>query len=120
MKASILLVEDDEHLRATIRHYAEERGMLVWETSDGLGALWIVQHQRPDLVLLDLNMPRLDGFETLRHIRAFDPSIEVVIITGDRNEETHARMTRLGLKFLLKPFQLADLDALFETPRPPG
>ena len=110
---SVLIVDDDEHLRATIRTYAETLGIDVREAANGLEALWIVQHQRPALVLLDLTMPRLDGFETVRHVQTFDPSIRVVLVTGDRSDETRQRFASLDLEVLLKPLALSDLDRLF-------
>ncbi len=92
--------------------YARKRGYTTWEATNGLEALWIVKHQRPELVLLDLRMPRVDGFETLRHIRKFDPSIRVVIVTGDVSDETRQRVESLGLDLLVKPVTLDALDVV--------
>lgn len=83
-----------------------------------LEALWILKHHRPELVLLDLTMPRLDGFETVRHIRKFQPSQRIVVITGDISEATRTRVTGLGLELLLKPVELSRLDTLFGAPPP--
>jgi CheY-like chemotaxis protein len=113
-RRSVLVVEDDDALRRTILDYATSLGCQAWEAGNGLEALWIVKHHRPTVVLLDLAMPRLDGFETIRHIRKFDPSIQIVVITGDASETTRRRVEGLGLELLLKPLQLRDLDSLFE------
>ena len=110
---SVLVVDDDDNLRRTIREYAQTMGSEAWEASNGLEALWVVKHQRPDLVLLDLSMPRLDGFQTIRHIRRFDPSIRIVVVTGDRSEATQRQVSSLGVGLLLKPLDLPALDALF-------
>jgi len=112
-RPSVLVVEDNEALRHTILDYAASLGCEAWQASNGLEALWIVKHHRPTLVLLDLTMPRLDGFETIRHIRKFDPSIEIVVVTGDASETTRRRVEELGLELLVKPFQLTELDSLF-------
>jgi CheY-like chemotaxis protein len=112
---SILVADDDQDFRDMVRQYAHHLGRTTWEASNGLEALWIVKHQRPDVVLLDLRMPRVDGFETLRHIRKFDPSIRLVIVTGDGSDETRRRVESLGLELLLKPVLLDALDALFVT-----
>jgi CheY-like chemotaxis protein len=111
---SVLVVEDNEPLRHTILDHAKSLGCEAWSASNGLEALWIVKHHRPALVLLDLTMPRLDGFETIRHIRKFDPAIEIVVVTGDASEATRRRVQDLGLELLIKPFDLRDLDALLE------
>jgi two-component system response regulator (stage 0 sporulation protein F) len=110
---SILIADDDKDFREMVRQYAHHLGRTTWEASNGLEALWIVKHQRPDVVLLDLRMPRVDGFETLRHIRKFDPSIRLVIVTGDGSDETRHRVESLGLEFLFKPVTLETLETLF-------
>jgi CheY-like chemotaxis protein len=75
--------------------------------------LWLVKHQRPDVVLLDLTMPHLGGYETIRHIRKFDPRIRIVVITGDATEQTRREVEPLGLELLVKPFDLRALDVVF-------
>jgi CheY-like chemotaxis protein len=112
---SVLVVEDNRELRQTILDYATAVGCEAWEAGNGLEALWIVKHHRPTLVLLDLTMPRLDGFETIRHIQKFDPAIRIVVITGDASETTRQRVEALGLELLVKPFHLRELDPLFEA-----
>lgn len=109
---SVLVVDDDDALRRTIAEYARSRGMAVWEAANGLEALWVTKHQRPALVLVDLRMPRLDGYETIRHIRKFDPAIRVAVITGDVSDATRQRVADLGLDLLTKPFELHALDEL--------
>ncbi len=111
-RRSVLVVEDNQALRETIVDYAKALGCEAWSASNGLEALWIVKHHRPGLVLLDLTMPRLDGFETIRHIRKFDGSIRIVVVTGDASEATRGRVEGLGLALLVKPLELKDLDPL--------
>ena len=110
--SSVLVIEDDEGLRHTIADYLRGLGLGVWEAANGLEGLWVTKHHRPTLVLVDLRMPRLDGFETIRHIQKFDPTIRIVVITGDVSDATRERVTSLGLRLLLKPFNLDALDAL--------
>jgi CheY-like chemotaxis protein len=110
---SVLIVDDDDRVRQVIAEYVTAEGNEAWEATNGLEALWVVKHQRPGLVLLDLTMPRLDGFETIRHIRKFDPSIRIVVITGDITDETRQRVESLGVELLLKPIDLRTLDAVF-------
>jgi CheY-like chemotaxis protein len=113
---SVLIVDDDESLRATIRDYAERLGIDVWEAPNGLEAVWILEHQRPALVLLDLKMPRLDGFETLRQIRHIDASMRVVLVTGDPDDAARRRLAALELEVLYKPITPAELDRVFGAP----
>ena len=114
-RPSVLVVEDDQQLRRMLLNYAVSLGCQAWEASNGLEALWIAKHHRPTLVLLDLTLPRLDGFETIRHLRKFDPAIRIVVVTGDAGEATRRRVQELGLELLLKPFRLGELDPIFES-----
>src|SRR6266850_6848166 len=100
---SILVVDDNEKVRQVLVDYVSTIGSEPLEASNGLQALWIVKQQRPDLVLLDLSMPRLGGFEAVRHIQKFDPSIRIIVITGDLSDETRREVERLGLEMLEKP-----------------
>lgn len=110
---SVLVVDDDANFRAAVCEYARGVGSEAWEAANGLEALWIVEHHRPDLVLVDLTMPRLDGFTTVRHMLALDPSIRIMIVTGDTRVETRERARKLGVDLLVKPFALTALDPVF-------
>lgn len=112
---SVLIVDDDAVLRSVIADYVRTFGAEVFEATNGLEALWLTKHHRPALVLVDLRMPRLDGFETIRHIRKFDPAIRLAVITGDLSEATRDRVASLGMALLLKPFDLDALDPLLAT-----
>jgi len=109
---SILVVDDNEKVRQVLVDYVSTIGSEPLEASNGLQALWIVKQQRPDLVLLDLSMPRLGGFEAVRHIQKFDPSIRIIVITGDLSDETRREVERLGLEMLEKPFAFHVLDRM--------
>ena len=112
---SLLIVDDDEDFRQLVSDYARHLGTATWTAKNGLEALWVVKHERPPLVLLDLRMPRLDGFGTIGHIQKFDPSIRIVVVTGDGADETRSRVEALGLKLLLKPVTLETLRELLVT-----
>ena len=115
---SVLVADDDDRLREAIRDYAASAGFETWEATNGLEALWIVKHHRPNVVLLDLVMPRLDGFQAAQHIRKFDSSIRIVIVTGNRSEATRRRVLALGYALVVKPFDLGALDAALGTSVP--
>lgn len=110
---AVLVVDDDKDFREMVCAYARHLGRATWEATNGLEALWIVKHERPGLVLLDLGMPRVDGFETFRHIRKFDPSIRIIVVTGDGSDDTRRRVESFGLELRLKPVLLDDLAAIF-------
>jgi len=79
---SVLVVEDDVELRSTLATVLENNRFVVRSAVDGVNALEIIHSKRPDLVLLDVNMPRLNGLERLKQIKEYDPSIIVIIMTA--------------------------------------
>ncbi len=100
----VLVVEDDEALRATIREALNLSHFIVREAVDGLEALERIQKDRPDLVLLDVNMPKLSGLECLKKIKEFDPSIVVIVMTAYTTIEDAVTAIKDGAyNYLAKP-----------------
>lgn len=115
---SLLVVDDDADFRQLLCEYARHLGSPTWEATNGLEALWVVKHERPDIVLLDIKMPRLNGLDTIRHIQKFDPTIRIIIVTGDGTDDTRGRVERLGLPLLLKPVPLETVRSLLTGDEP--
>jgi CheY-like chemotaxis protein len=107
---SVLIVDDDDRVRQVIAEYVTAEGNEAWEATNGLEALWVVKHQRPGLVLLDLTMPRLGGHE-FRRAQLGDPSVAgvpIAVMSGAIDAEAHGQA--LGaVATLMKPI---DLDLL--------
>src|SRR5919202_3448487 len=104
-KTLVLLVEDDRPVRETLVDALELDGYEVAAVSDGREALQAVAQQRPDVIVLDLMMPTMDGWEFRRLQREIHGDIPVVVIsatTDPRLDELHAEA------FLTKPFDLED------------
>ena len=105
-KYNVLVVEDDEELRRTIVEVLERNQFEVRFAPDGVDALDAIRKDRPDLVLLDVNMPRMDGMECLKRIKEFDPSIIVIIMTAYSNIEDAVKATKEGAyNYLAKPIK---------------
>lgn len=104
----ILLADDEKPLRdllvATIRDDARYK---ILEAKDGLGALKIARKERPDLMILDVMMPHMDGFEVCRHIKS-DPDTRgtiIIILTARVHDEDKERAKEVGANcYLTKPF----------------
>jgi CheY-like chemotaxis protein len=110
MSRSVLVVEDEDALREVISEYCALHGFEVLEATNGLEALVQVKRARPSAVVLDLMLPRLGGLDALKRIRAFDPSITVVVVTGAEDAELHRRARSLGAAALfVKPVRLESL-----------
>jgi CheY-like chemotaxis protein len=110
----VLVIDDDEDLRLLVRRALLRGGHLVLEAADGEEGLLILERERPDLLLLDLIMPGIDGFEVLRRVRAHEEfrGLPVVVLTAQGDEESVRTGFRLGTTdFLTKPFSPPQLDA---------
>ena len=105
---TVLLVEDEEPLRRVLKDLLERDGFLVVEARDGVEALDQVDRIGPDLVVLDLNLPRLDGFAVLTHLRARQATanLPVIVLTAKGDEDNEVRVFEYGASdFLAKPFR---------------
>ncbi len=104
MTGSILIVEDDEDISNLINAYMTREGFTTRVASSGEAALAALQDDTWDLILLDINLPQLDGFEVLREIRSVS-SVPVIVVTA-RQEEMDA-VFGLGVgadEYVTKPF----------------
>lgn len=100
----ILLVDDDPDLLAVTAFALQQSGFLVIKASDGEQALQQVEAEQPDLMVLDINMPRINGFEVVRRLRA-SSSMPVIALTVRSEEEDIVRMLESGADdYLTKPF----------------
>ena len=122
----ILVVDDEDEIRELCRVNLEFEGYDVVEAADGLEALAAAQNERPDLIFLDLMMPRMDGWEVLHRLKEKDQTsrIPVVLLTAKTSEEDQMRGWEEGiLEYISKPFNplsLGDWAARFLSPRDAG
>jgi type II secretory ATPase GspE/PulE/Tfp pilus assembly ATPase PilB-like protein/CheY-like chemotaxis protein len=113
-KKTVLLVEDEEPLRRVLRDLLEREGFTVVEAADGVQALDEVDRSAPDILVLDLNLPRLDGYGVLSHLRARPSTarLPVIVLTAKGDEENEVRVFESGANdFLTKPFRPRALSA---------
>ena len=105
----ILIVDDEPRMRRFVRMNLELEQFQVSEASDGLEAIRKVRDEMPDLVVLDVEMPKLDGFETLREIRRTAP-VPVIMLTVRGDEEDRIKGLDLGADdYVTKPFSAREL-----------
>ncbi|MBA2290867.1 MAG: Flp pilus assembly complex ATPase component TadA [Gemmatimonadales bacterium] len=122
-RGTILLVEDEDTLRRVMRDLLEQEGYVIHEARDGGEALEQVDRHAPDLVLLDLNLPNIDGYSVLTQLRsrALTRDLPVIVLTARGDEDNEVRVLGLGANdFLTKPFRpralAARIDALLGRP----
>jgi DNA-binding response OmpR family regulator len=107
----VLVVDDEPHIRTVLRGYLEGDGFAVTEAADGEGALAALRDDPPDLVLLDIMLPGIDGLEVLRQLRTFSDAY-VVLVTA-RAEEVD-KLVGLGVgadDYVTKPFSPREVTA---------
>jgi DNA-binding response OmpR family regulator len=108
--AHVLVVDDDPTVSDVVRRYLEQDGCRVRLASDGLAALAAVAADRPDLVVLDLMMPGLDGLEVCRRLRARLPDLPVVMLTALGEEADRVAGLEMGADdYVTKPFSPREL-----------
>ncbi len=114
----VLLVEDEDQLRRVMRDILEREGFRVAEARDGAEALDEVDRHAPDLIMLDLNLPRIDGYTVLEKLRARPQTshIPVIVLTAKGDEDNEVRVFQLGADdFMTKPFRARALSARLEA-----
>ncbi|MCX6137203.1 MAG: response regulator [Ignavibacteriales bacterium] len=114
-KSSILVVDDEEALRTVLSSELENEGYTIASAGDGDDAINILRERTFDLVLLDIKMPRVDGFEVLRFIKERFPSTKVIMLTGFADLKNAIESKKLGAEdFVSKPYDLVDLLTTIE------
>ena len=114
----VLLVDDEDSLRKVMKDLLERDGYIVTEARDGVQALDQVDRVGPDIIVLDLNLPGLDGYGVLSHLRSrpATASIPVIVLTAKGDEDNEVRVFELGADdFLTKPFRARALSARLEA-----
>jgi CheY-like chemotaxis protein len=112
MMSRVLLVDDDPLIRIVVSEYLRQRGYEVDEAEDGMAALAVIGQGRPDVVITDLGMPRLDGLGLLRALSQAHPDLPAIVLTVHETRDDVLGAIREGILFdyLIKPPDLPLLD----------
>jgi CheY-like chemotaxis protein len=116
--ACVLLVEDEDQLRRVMKDLLQREGYKVAEARDGIQALDQVDRFAPDVIILDLNLPGLDGYGVLAQLRSRPATreIPVMVLTAKGDEDNEVRVFELGADdFVTKPFRARSLTARIEA-----
>ena len=115
-KPSVLVVDDDPDVREVLVQFLGQRGYHVETAADGLEGMRILKQRTPDVLLLDIEMPSLNGLEVLRRILAADIEVGVIMISGYDDEEACRMALRLGAAdFVPKPLDLDYLETSMQA-----
>src|SRR6266511_1981069 len=107
----VLIVDDEAEVRRLLQEFLSLRGYDVVLAGSGMEALEAVEGQKPDLVLLDVAMPEMDGVETLGRIVALEPALPVIMVTANTDISVTSKLLAMGaVDYIPKPFDLEYLD----------
>ncbi len=113
LQKTILVVDDEDDVRESVREVLSDEGYRVVDTADGARVLEMIRDEKPELVLLDIWMPQVDGIGLLKEIKSQEPDINVVMVSGHGNIHTAVTATKYGaFDFIEKP---VSLDGLLTT-----
>lgn len=106
----ILIVDDQYGIRILLHEVLDKEGYTIFQAPNGQTALKIVEEEKPDLVLLDMKIPGMDGLEILRHIRTIEPDTKVIMMTAYGELDLIKEATVLGaITHFTKPFDIDEL-----------
>ena len=106
----VLLVDDEVEFSSALAERLQLRNYDVKTASNALEALGLVHSYPPDVVILDLRIPGMDGIEALKAIKKFDPTIEVIMLTGHGDTRSVEEGMKSGaLEYIMKPVEIGEL-----------
>ena len=112
MAANILLVDDDDEIRASLRRGLALEGYRISQAIDGRDALRVARDELPDLVVLDIMLPEVDGLEVCRRLRAADETLPIIMLTArDAVQDRVDGLENGADDYLIKPFAFEELLA---------
>jgi CheY-like chemotaxis protein len=114
-KMTVLIVEDNAGIRRLLRRTLLDSASAIWECGDGADALATYEDHRPDIVLMDIRMPKMDGLTATRKIREFDPSARVVVVTDYDDEDVRAAAFEAGACGYALKQQLSDVPRILSS-----
>ncbi len=109
-QTKVLLVDDEVEFASALAERLQLRQYEVRTASNALEALALIHHHSPDVIILDLKIPGMDGIETLKTIKKTDPKIEVIMLTGHGDMQSVEEGIKHGaFEYIMKPVDIAEL-----------
>jgi two-component system, response regulator, stage 0 sporulation protein F len=110
MSEKILIVDDQYGIRILLNEVFQKEGYQTFQAANGVQALEIVEKHSPDIVLLDMKIPGMDGIEILKRMKAIDPDIRVIIMTAYGELDMIQKAKDLGaITHFAKPFDIDEI-----------
>jgi CheY-like chemotaxis protein len=110
----VLIADDEMGPRVSLRFLLQDDYRLLF-AEDGMQAVAMVKERPPDLILMDIKMPRLNGWEAIREIRGLGSSVPIIVMTGFPDPSDNEKAVKLGVThYLSKPFDLSHVQELIK------
>src|SRR5215831_1931517 len=115
-KTSLLVIEDDENISSAIEEYFSRAGYAVTSASDGIAGIEAAVKNRPDVVVLDLMLPKMDGLAVCKELRQKSPQMPILMLTAKDDVVDKVLGLEMGADdYITKPFSLRELEARIKT-----
>lgn len=112
----ILVVDDEIDVCDFVKHFFEERNFRTFTALSGEEALRILKKEKPDIILLDIRMKKMDGIETLKRIREIDKDVKVIMVSAVDEQDKMKICRKLGAsKYVTKPLVLEELEKVVSS-----
>jgi DNA-binding response OmpR family regulator len=112
----ILIVDDEPNILLSLEYLFKKEGYVVFIARDGEEAMGIIEENEPELVILDIMMPKVDGYEVCRHLKKNHKGVKVIFLTAKSKQQDIQKGMDLGADlYLIKPFSTKDLANKVKT-----
>jgi len=113
--STILIIDDDEQLHKSFHKLLSEEGYTAESAASGEAGLEIIKDRLPDLVIVDIRLPGMNGLKTFQAIHRIEPKLPVIIMTAYGTTETAIEATKMGaFDYILKPFEIPEMLAVIK------
>ena len=116
MSKSVIVIDDDEDTVRLFSEFLEEHGVnVIGNGFDGITAVKLFKKTKPDVVLIDLNMPNGSGFYAIKKIQDIDPKAKIIAVTADGSFATEEKLEKLNIPLIQKPFKMDQVISIIKN-----
>ncbi|WP_428325273.1 response regulator [Nitrosopumilus sp.] len=116
MSKSVIIIDDDEDTVRLFSEFLEEKGInIVGNGFDGVTAVKLYKKLKPDVTLIDINMPNGSGFYAIKKIQGIEPKARIIAVTADTSTVTEEKLQKLNVSIVQKPFNIENVISSINT-----
>lgn len=116
MSKSVIVIDDDEDTVRLFSEFLEEHGInVIGNGFDGITAVKLFKKTKPDVVLIDLNMPNGSGFYAIKKIQDINPKAKIIAVTADGSFATEEKLEKLNIPLIQKPFKMDQVISIIQN-----